>query len=265
THTHGWSMKVHHEVYGVKGQPVTLPCSITHPYKHYGGPIAVLWKRKDRRTGTTVFRCVNHNITNTCRATINEGDRYKLLGSSVRHNNLSLVISNLSLSDSDRYFCRVDFTAEDHGKFETPTGTQLHVTAQPAILDITVHLINHTSYKAICVAEGEPLPTVAWHAPPHRQLPFTNMSDGRFFLPLTSGPAGKHQVTVELQQLAEDGKYTCVASNKYGRDERAVFFYRGKREVRFFSINLLWVVLGIKFGVFLLILGVMAFYSKKGK
>nr|XP_033791152.1 sialic acid-binding Ig-like lectin 15 isoform X2 [Geotrypetes seraphini] len=149
-----------------------------------------------------IFKCVSHNSNDLCKTTVSYGNKYKLLGNP-RHNNLSIKIDNLTWSDSDRYFCRVELSTEHHDMYETRTGTRLHLIAPPKILNITVAYDSNRGYSAVCTAEGEPLPSLVWTVPEHSN-----------YTTIIQHPL-KHQIMAELNYLTQDGKYTCIAMNSH--------------------------------------------------
>ncbi|OXB77179.1 UNVERIFIED_CONTAM: hypothetical protein H355_014750 [Colinus virginianus] len=113
------------------------------------------------------------------------------------------------------------------------------------IINITVSSNGDHTFKARCTAEGEPAPTLTWTSPHSSNL--------------TSVTNVNHRVTKELQYLTHDGKYTCTAVNSHGRAEGSVYFYKFKASNSSFFLVLIFVPLGIKVLVLLLILGLTLF------
>ncbi|KAJ6663039.1 hypothetical protein lerEdw1_010860 [Lerista edwardsae] len=243
----GWSMHVPSEVTGEIGKTAALPCTFTHPHKMYDRTLTAIWRVKEPYNGTVIFKCVTHGSSDLCRTTIGSSHRYKLLGNP-RQNNLSLQINNLVWSDSNRYFCRVEFSGDLHDKYESRMGLRLHLIAPPRIVNISVQTRQDHSFYAKCTAEGEPLPTLTWSGPP--------ASNGSSVL------SSSHQITKELQRLTQDGKYTCMAINSLGRAEGAVYFYKFKAGSSSWILILLFVALGIKFLGLVAILGIGAFWKE---
>ncbi|XP_066473939.1 sialic acid-binding Ig-like lectin 15 [Tiliqua scincoides] len=242
----GWSMHVPSEVTGEIGKTAALPCTFTHPHKTYDRTLTAIWRVKEPYNGTVIFKCVTHGSSDLCKTTIGSNNRYKLLGNP-RQNNLSLQIDNLVWSDSNRYFCRVEFSGDSHDKYESRMGIRLHLIASPRIVNISVLTRQDHSFYAKCTAEGEPLPTLTWTGPPA-----SNMS---------SVLSSSHQITKELQRLTHDGKYICTAINSLGRAEGTVYFYKFKAGSGSWILVLLFVALGIKFLGLVAILGVGAFWK----
>lgn len=120
--------------------------------------------------------------------------------------------------------------------------------APPRIVNISVQTRQDHSFYAKCTAEGEPLPTLTWSGPP--------ASNG------SSVQSSSHQITKELQRLAQDGKYTCTAINSLGRAEGAVYFYKFKAGGSSWILILLFVALGIKFLGLVMVLGAGAFWKE---
>ncbi|XP_053159445.1 sialic acid-binding Ig-like lectin 15 [Hemicordylus capensis] len=245
----GWSMHVPSEVTGEIGKMVALPCTYTYPHKMPSRTLTAIWRVREPYTGTIVFKCITHNTSEHCKTTIGSKNRYKLLGNP-RQNNLSLQIDNLTWNDSNRYFCRVEFSGDSHDKYETRMGIKLHLIAAPRIVNVSVQTNPDHTFHATCTAEGEPLPTLTWVGPPSSSL--------------SSISSANHQITKELHRLTHDGKYTCTAVNSLGRAEGAVYFYKFKAGSSSWILVPLFVALGIKFLGLLVILGIGAFWKGDG-
>ncbi|XP_043934096.1 sialic acid-binding Ig-like lectin 15 isoform X1 [Protopterus annectens] len=244
-----WSMKIPPEVTGVIGRSLVLPCSFSHPYRHYNGSITVMWKVKSFE-GPVIFKCTDHDGNGDCKTTINQGNHYKFAGN-LQHNDLSLLITNLTINDSNIFFCRVELTAEPHAKYQSSNGILVHVTEMPRIISVTVGSDNHAGYKAVCVAEGIPLPAVTWLDPNHH------------ICSSASRIIHKHQIIQEMHSLAENGKYMCVAENKHGKDTANVFFFGfqplGNSSYIFL---ILCSALGIKLLLFVILVGVLIYFRR---
>ncbi|NXT44596.1 SIG15 protein, partial [Pelecanoides urinatrix] len=117
--------------------------------------------------------------------------------------------------------------------------------AAPRIINITVSSNGDRAFQAHCTAEGEPAPALTWTGPPYSNL--------------TSITSMNHRVTKELRYLTHDGKYTCTAVNSHGRAEGAVYFYKFKASNSSFFLILIFVPLGIKVLILLVILGFTVF------
>ncbi|XP_067321712.1 sialic acid-binding Ig-like lectin 15 [Anolis sagrei] len=243
----GWSMHVPAEVTSEIGKTVALPCTFTHPHSTYDKTLTAIWRVKEPYNGTVIFKCIAHSSSDVCRTTVGLKNRYKLLGNP-RQNNLSLQIDHVSWNDSNRYFCRVEFSGDLHDKYESRMGIRLHLIAPPRIVNISVQMDQEHAFHAKCTAEGEPLPTVTWAGP---------LSDN---VTSVSRPTA-HQITKELQHLVLDGKYTCIAANSLGYAEGAVYFYKFKAGSGSWILILLFVALGIKLLALVVILGIGAFWK----
>ncbi|XP_008164280.2 sialic acid-binding Ig-like lectin 15 isoform X2 [Chrysemys picta bellii] len=243
--SNGWSIQVPSDATGEIGKAVVLPCTFTHPHKTYDRTLTAIWRIKEPYDGMVVFKCVTHSLSDLCKTAVSYKNKYKLIGNP-RHNNLSIKIDNLTWSDSNRYFCRVEFSGDLHDKYESRTGIRLHLTAAPRIVNITIGSNQDRTFRARCTAEGEPLPSLTWTGP--------------LFSNATSVTSLNHQITKELHSLTHDGKYTCTAVNSHGRAEGAVYFYKFKAASSSLIVILMFVTLGIKVLVLLAILGIAVFW-----
>ncbi|XP_067401729.1 sialic acid-binding Ig-like lectin 15 [Emydura macquarii macquarii] len=241
----GWSIQVPSDATGEIGKAVVLPCTFTHPHKTSDRTLTAIWRIKEPYDGMVVFKCVSHGSSDLCKTAVSYKNKYKLLGNP-RHNNLSIRIDNLTWSDSNRYYCRVEFSGDLHDKYESRTGIRLHLIAAPRIVNITIGSNQDHTFKAQCTAEGEPLPSLSWTGPLYSNT--------------TLVTSFNHQVTKELSFLTRDGKYTCTAVNSHGRAEGAVYFYKFKAASSSLILILMIVALGIKVLVLLAILGIAVFW-----
>ncbi|KFP76128.1 Sialic acid-binding Ig-like lectin 15, partial [Acanthisitta chloris] len=233
-----WSVHVPSDATGELGKMVILPCTFTHPYKTFDRSLTAIWRIKEPYNGTIVFKCVSQSASELCKTAISYKNKYKLLGNPW-HKDLSIRIDNLTWTDSDRYFCRVELDGDIHDKQQrSKLGSAAH--AAPRIINITVNSNGDHTFQARCTAEGEPVPTVTWTGPSHSNL--------------TSTTSTNHRVTKELQYLTHDGKYTCTAINSHGRAEGAVYFYKFKASDSSFFLILIFVLLGMKVLILLVIL-----------
>uniref|UniRef100_A0A8B9BDJ6 Sialic acid binding Ig like lectin 15 n=1 Tax=Anser brachyrhynchus TaxID=132585 RepID=A0A8B9BDJ6_9AVES len=237
--SNGWSIHVPSDVTGELGKMVVLPCTFTHPYKTFDRTLTAIWRIKEPYNGTVVFKCTSQSASELCKTAVSYKNKYKLFGNP-RHKDLSIRIDNLTWSDSERYFCRVELSGDIHDKYESRNGIKLHLIAAPRIINITVSSNGDHTFQARCTAEGEPAPTLTWSSPHHSNL--------------TSVTSTSHRVTKELRYLTHDGKYTCTAVNSHGRAEGAVYFYKFRASNSSFFMILIFVPLGIKVLVLLVIL-----------
>ncbi|XP_005060395.1 PREDICTED: sialic acid-binding Ig-like lectin 15 [Ficedula albicollis] len=244
----GWSVHVPSDVTGELGKMVILPCTFTHPYKTFDRALTAIWRIREPYNGTVIFKCVSQSSSELCRTAISHKNKYKLLGNP-RHKDLSIRVDNLTWSDSERYFCRVELAGDIQDKYESRNGIKLHVIAAPRIINITVSSSRDHTFQARCTAEGEPAPALSWSGPPES-------SPG-------SGSSSSHRVSKELRSLSHDGKYTCTAVNSHGRAEGAVYFYRFRAPDSSSFMVLIFVPLGIKVVVLLAMLS-FAFFSREG-
>ncbi|XP_009576078.1 PREDICTED: sialic acid-binding Ig-like lectin 15, partial [Fulmarus glacialis] len=272
--SNGWSVHVPSDVTGELGKMVILPCTFTHPYKTFDRTLTAIWRIKEPYNGTIVFKCVSQSTSELCKTAISYKNKYKLLGNP-RYKDLSIRIDNLTWSDSERYFCRVELykAAFDWSETKETAKRRLQEStvvalswtmwrssqsekvtsctsayiadAAPRIINITVSSNGDRTFQARCTAEGEPAPALTWTGPPYSNL--------------TSITSMNHRVTKELRYLTHDGKYTCTAVNSHGRAEGAVYFYKFKASNSSFFLILIFVPLGIKVLILLVILGFTVF------
>ncbi|XP_018097880.1 sialic acid-binding Ig-like lectin 15 [Xenopus laevis] len=239
-----WSFQVPKEVMGEVGKSATLPCWFSSPHsRSHDGALIAIWRISRPYDGTVVFKCVTHNSSEPCRATTNYMNKFTLLGNP-RHNNLSISIGNLTWEDSTKYYCRVELSTDRHDKYETKTGIKLHLAAPPRILNMTIGFDSSRGYYAVCLAEGEPAPSLYWTDPLNKDQDIS-----------LTRPILKHQVATELHYLTRDGKYTCVATNCHGRVESSVYFFKFKSGGNNnMPLGLLWAALALKLMLLLVLL-----------
>ncbi|XP_025221253.1 sialic acid-binding Ig-like lectin 15 [Theropithecus gelada] len=240
-----WSMQVPAEVSAVAGEAAVLPCTFTHPHRHYDGPLTAIWRAGEPYAGPQVFRCAAARGSELCQTALSLHGRFRLLGNP-RRNDLSLRVERLALADDRRYFCRVEFAGDVHDRYESRHGVRLHVTAAPRIINISVLPGPAHAFRALCTAEGEPPPALAWSGPA--------LGNGSAAVP-SSGQGHGHLVTAELPALNHDGRYTCTAANSLGRSEASVYLFRFHGASGASTVALLLGALGLKA---LLLLGVLA-------
>ncbi|CAK6447979.1 unnamed protein product [Pipistrellus nathusii] len=248
--TQRWSMQLPAEVSAAAGEAAVLPCTFTHPHRHYDGPLTAIWRAGEPFAGPQVFRCAAARGSELCQTALSRHGRFRLLGNP-RRNDLSLRVERLALADAGRYFCRVEFAGDVHDRYESRHGVRLRVTAAPRIINISVLPGPAHAFRALCTAEGEPPPALAWSGPA-----LGNRSAG------AQGPGQGigHQVTAELPALAQDGRYTCTASNSQGHAEASVYLFRFHGASKASTIALLLGALGLKA---LLLLGALAAYASR--
>ncbi|KAM6217538.1 sialic acid-binding Ig-like lectin 15 [Rhynchocyon petersi] len=237
-----WSMQVPTEVSAEAGEAAVLPCTFTHPHGHYAGPLTAIWRAGEPYAGPQVFRCAAARGSELCQTALSRHGRFRLLGNP-RRNDLSLRVERLVPADAGRYFCRVEFAGDVHDRYESRHGVRLRVTAAPRIVNISVLPGPAHTFRALCTAEGDPIPTLVWSGPA--------LGNSSAALP---GPAHGHQATAELPELTHDGRYTCTAASSLGRAEASVYLFRF-RAAGASALTLPLGALGLKA---LLLLGVLA-------
>ncbi|XP_032874291.1 sialic acid-binding Ig-like lectin 15 isoform X3 [Amblyraja radiata] len=207
------SVHVRDRVTSTVGSSVVLPCTFKSDYSDYTTmEITVIWKVKVFYTGSVLF-----NVTNRSKGGkdfvdevhTNVNGRYKLAGDP-RQKVASLEVENVTLGDSDQYFCRVEVKRQGLRAFmdESNPGVTLEIIGSPIILRVSVKAINTTQPIVQCLAEGQPFPKIIWIDPQNNKLP-ANSSDTS----VTSGP-GKYQILGELRNPMFGGTYTCVVERQ---------------------------------------------------
>ncbi|KAI5280117.1 Sialic Acid-Binding Ig-Like Lectin 15 [Manis pentadactyla] len=228
-------MHVPAEVSAAAGEAAVLPCTFTHPHRHYDGPLTAIWRAGEPYAGPQVFRCAAARGSELCQTALSLHGRFRLLGNP-RRNDLSLRVERLALADDGRYFCRVEFAGNVHDRYESRHGVRLRVTAAPRIINISVLPGPAHAFRALCTAEGEPPPTLGWSGPLGNQsATLSGLGQGH-----------SHQVTAELPALVHDGRYTCTASNSLGHAEASVYLFRFHGASGAPAIALLLSALGLK-------------------
>lgn len=122
-------MQVPAEVSAALGEAAVLPCTFTHPHRHYDGPLTAIWRAREPYAGPQVFRCAAARGSELCQTALSPQGRFRLLGNP-RRNDLSLRIERLALADDGRYFCRVEFAGDIHDRYESRHGIRLRVTGE---------------------------------------------------------------------------------------------------------------------------------------
>lgn len=126
-------MQVPAEVSAAAGEAAVLPCTFTHPHRHYDGPLTAIWRAGEAYAGPQVFRCAAARGSELCQTALSLHGRFRLLGNP-RHNDLSLRVEHLALADDGRYFCRVEFAGDVHDRYESRHGIRLRVTGERCAL-----------------------------------------------------------------------------------------------------------------------------------
>ncbi|CAN9514510.1 unnamed protein product [Ophioblennius macclurei] len=212
----GWHMKVEPEVRGREGYPVVLPCTFSHPQHSQHASLQVLWRLGHGRDGAVLFRCTSRPGTPGCEPEPRQDPRYRLEGDPREHD-LSLRINGAALQDSGRYYCRAEVHGREGG-FEDKMGTRLRVEAPPRILSVAVEGSEASGYRAVCLAQGSPLPDVQWLG---ADEPAEASSLGGE--PLAQGAGARYQTASELRGVEPGQQYSCSASNPLGREQAALY------------------------------------------
>ncbi|XP_078070018.1 sialic acid-binding Ig-like lectin 15 [Mustelus asterias] len=203
-------------VTGVKGDSVTLSCTFNPP-QHSPSSLTVLWMKRNPHKASTVFSCTRSlgaGSGYTDRVTVNEGDRYELIGNTTQ-GDASLRMRNLQLIDTDDYFCHVHIR---NGNRENVTQDvmQLQVVVPATILELLAVSDDVTGESIVCRVEAVPPANITWIDPEGSSVP-GNSTDTTVTRELD-----KHQAIGEFRNPILRGTYSCVAVNEHGRDVRQI-------------------------------------------
>ncbi|NWU97586.1 SIG15 protein, partial [Upupa epops] len=241
--SNGWSVHVPSDVTGELGKTVILPCTFTHPYKTFDRTLTAIWRIKEPYNGTVVFKCVSQSSGELCKTDMLPWQRKLKVITSTEHLVTLFILQMLFTAGSNKYSFQMFHTSP---AFEALSSSPVVIsTAAPRIINITVSSNGDRTFQARCTAEGEPAPTLTWTGPPYNNI--------------TSITSMNHRVTKELRYLTHDGKYTCTAVNSHGRAEGAVYFYKFKASNSSFFLILIFVPLGIKVLILLVMLSFILF------
>ncbi|XP_032874289.1 sialic acid-binding Ig-like lectin 15 isoform X1 [Amblyraja radiata] len=257
------SVHVRDRVTSTVGSSVVLPCTFKSDYSDYTTmEITVIWKVKVFYTGSVLF-----NVTNRSKGGkdfvdevhTNVNGRYKLAGDP-RQKVASLEVENVTLGDSDQYFCRVEVKRQGLRAFmdESNPGVTLEIIGSPIILRVSVKAINTTQPIVQCLAEGQPFPKIIWIDPQNNKLP-ANSSDTS----VTSGP-GKYQILGELRNPMFGGTYTCVVVSDQGNSSQSIYL-PSKGQVRHLLLYIIGILVGSVILVILVVILLLMQRRKKGK
>ncbi|XP_051876571.1 sialic acid-binding Ig-like lectin 15 [Pristis pectinata] len=200
-------------VIGKRGVSATLPCSFKLPNKNLIS-ITILWMKGNPRRESVVFNHTrSHSAAPAYTDTVNEADRYKLVGNPDQ-GNASISVRGLRMNDTSDYFCHV-WVRRSKRKTVTQDETRLQVVVPATILNLSV-VTNVTGDTLMCRAEGEPPANITWIGPGNSILS-VNSSEMRVIQDLEI-----HQTVGELLHPRLRGSYNCVAVNEHGTDTREI-------------------------------------------
>uniref|UniRef100_UPI00398E6183 sialic acid-binding Ig-like lectin 15 n=1 Tax=Pristiophorus japonicus TaxID=55135 RepID=UPI00398E6183 len=257
------SVEVPRRVSGMVGSSVVLPCKFNSPYSQYTTvEITVIWKMKVFYKGPVLFNSTNRvkaftgDFENVVHTNIN--DRYGLAGNP-RQMNASLELKNAMLDDNSQYFCRVEVKRQGLPAFmdETNPGTILEVTGPPAILNLSIQVVNVTQFTLVCLTEGEPSPNIMWIDPQNNRFPVNGSNTL-----IMQGP-GKYQIIGELHDPKLRGNYTCVATNSQGSVIHAIHFTGIDEEWSLLRF-IICVLVGSFLLIILVVIGLVIWRRKRG-
>ncbi|XP_036455020.1 sialic acid-binding Ig-like lectin 15 [Colossoma macropomum] len=247
-----WSMTVPKAVNQTIGQDAIIPCTFTTPYTDYQNIITVIWRMKCQYNGLLIFRCVSKgNPSESGQNCIQSTGRYSLSGDP-RRNNISLKIKNISFSDAEKYFCRVELSNKQD-QYGTVTGTTLNVQVTQALERIYIQTLPSGEQFVTCDVKGTPPPTVMWIIPDNANASLVSVQSG-FAGASSSIPAN-----------LPNTNYTCQIHGKNGTQHLSIY-YRGAQEQQQQIPSVLLIAFVILSGVFfILFLVTLAVLYKKGK
>ncbi|XP_072113536.1 uncharacterized protein [Mobula birostris] len=191
------------------GDSATLPCNFTPPDKKPSS-IGIIWMKGNLPNVSIVFNQTRYRSANRPYAnTVNEGDRYELVGNP-EQGNASIKVTDLRLNDNSKYFCHVWFKNAKTTVIQDETSLQVEVPA--TILSLTL-VTDDTGATLVCKAEGNPPANITW-------IDLENST-----LPMSSS---EMRITGDLESVGKlvlprpRGSYRCVAANQHGNDTREI-------------------------------------------
>ncbi|XP_078416828.1 uncharacterized protein LOC144692173 [Cetorhinus maximus] len=243
-------------VTGKKGDSATLPCTFSPP-GWLASSITVLWMKENPYKESTVFnhtRSLGAGSHDTVSVTVNEGDRYELIGNTTQ-GDASLRLRDLWLNDSSDYFCHVHIKHRNVEKV-TQDVMRLQVVAPATILELSTVGDDTTGMTIVCRVEGEPPANVTWMDPENSTVPGDSGDT------TVTRVTGKHQTIGKFLIPKLRGTYSCVAVNEHGRDVSQIHLATADKNYLDFIIGMLCLIPLIKF-LLLLITGIILFNKIK--
>ncbi|XP_022617245.1 sialic acid-binding Ig-like lectin 15 isoform X1 [Seriola dumerili] len=205
-----WDMVVPPVVTVSRGEDAFLDCSFTHPrQQRYSGEITVKWLAGEPKASPFFICSVRNNSMDGLGNCSASGLKRSLAGDP-RRGELSLLIRKTQLMDNGRYFCRVELEVQREGYQKE---TQLHVTAEPQILSLSLAETSPDSNSAPrrlqCEVEGHPLPKIVWLSASRKQI--ENRGE--------SSSSSLYRLMSSVLYLEEE-VLTCRAESELGYAER---------------------------------------------
>ncbi|KAL0985331.1 hypothetical protein UPYG_G00155580 [Umbra pygmaea] len=212
--TQEWSMTLPYVVNGTKGGDVVLPCTFTHPQQqNYSKNITVKWIAKGF-DNETIFQCKVNNFTdqglNECWIP-DQSIHFSLKGDPKRRD-LSLLIRDLVITDSGKYFCKVElnYFYGSTAVWQNINGTQLNVMAKAQVISLSRVEASPGpgNVSLMCVVKGNPRPTITWLS-----------SNGPVDIDVITRESPLFQWESSIPYFSQD-VYTCRAENSLGMVEK---------------------------------------------
>ncbi|MEQ2182754.1 hypothetical protein GOODEAATRI_025463, partial [Goodea atripinnis] len=235
-----WKMTCSPKVTASRGEDVVLNCSISPDKLKSFESITVKWIARDQHADPFFTCSVRYNSLegpNDCLASILQ---FSLLGDP-RRGELSLLITNVQLTNEGTFFCKVEL---DRWQI-LQEKIRLDVKGKPQILSLSVENATCAQKSSVsqwlkCEVEGNPLPKVVWLSPSKRLLE----DQGR------SLHSGEWRRTACVPYLKEDQVITCRAENSEGHAEKD---FPESEDVRIIVIVVSVIVMMLLSAVFIII------------
>ncbi|XP_060698557.1 uncharacterized protein LOC132826608 isoform X2 [Hemiscyllium ocellatum] len=233
--SNGWSMTVADGVWAEEGGSAVLPCSFTHPDTNLTLTGSVIWYNRKSMAYNVIFNCTypgpDHSQGELCENVRQRdgGNRFRFAGN-LSNNDVSLMMEELSLEDTDPYQCRVVLNIDS---FQTMSMTQLEVEAAQG----NVSVVSGTEGDSVtlpCIFsrwDSHTLTTVTWmrKEPYQHIVTFTAQSQGTW----TTGHGGNRY---ELIGNPEEGNASTRINQLRVRDNHTYLClveYRSKPDYQY--------------------------------
>ncbi|MED6274783.1 hypothetical protein CHARACLAT_019884, partial [Characodon lateralis] len=237
-----WKMTCSPKVTASRGEDVVLNCSISPDKLKSFESITVKWIARDQHADPFFTCSVRYNSLeepNDCLASILQ---FSLLGDP-RRGELSLLITNVQLTNEGTFFCKVEL---DRWQM-LQEKIRLDVKGKPQILSLSVENATCAQKSSVsqwlkCEVEGNPLPKVVWLSSSKRLLEDQGHS-------LHSGEWSRTACVPYLKE-EEDQVITCRAENSEGHAEKD---FPESEDVRMIVIVVSVIVMMLLSAVFIII------------
>uniref|UniRef100_A0A8C4QVM4 Ig-like domain-containing protein n=1 Tax=Eptatretus burgeri TaxID=7764 RepID=A0A8C4QVM4_EPTBU len=256
---------VQHNVIGVQGEAVILPCLFNHNERNNITDLSfILYKYYNNSR----YNMIINSSTNDTDVGFKE--RIQTVGNPSEGDG-SVRIRDLKKEDEGTYGCRCEFrewrswwSSWHRVGFEAREGkqTRLRVDVSPKILRIWKDFVNSsTSWRLFCEAEAKPRPNITWWNPLGHLLDGNEMKENTHH-------QNESQIIISSYNITgEDpgGNYSCLVQNQHGTVKRFVFSgaFEGTSETR----GITGIVIGCSTALILVLLLLIVFgfliYKKK--